>query len=200
MVVGTTGYEKAVERFASVSLGLSFEEVNSDFFKLLPPLPASVLDAGAGVGQNAAAFANLGYQAVAVEPLKEFVDIAKAHFHALDIEWINDALPNLPSLENPAYKFDFILVDGVWHHLCPKQRLAAINRFKALMNPGAICAISLRNGPAGLGSHVYPTCASTLCEEAQILGFEIALRIDNQDSILPNKEDVKWSRVALRLP
>lgn len=132
MVIGTTGYESAVERFAMVSLNLSFKEINKDFFALLPPLSETVLDAGAGVGQNAAAFARLGYQPTAVEPLQAFIDIAQKNFHDLNVQWLNDALPNLSSLDDLSIKFNFILVDGVWHHLCSKQPLAAIKRFKTL--------------------------------------------------------------------
>ena len=144
---GTTGYEKVVEAFTEASLKLDFSEIHKEFFELLPPLPARVLDAGSGVGQNAAVFSRRGYEVVAVEPLPEFLEVARSTFPDLNIKWVHDSLPLLDKLKNDDETFDFGLMDGVWHHLNQQERRECIKRFSELLNPGGICAISLRNGP-----------------------------------------------------
>lgn len=198
-VAGTKGYEEVVLPFFEASMSLKFEEVNRDFLEFLPTTPARVLDAGAGVGQNAAALARLGYEVVAVEPLKCFIDIASSKFEGLGVRWLQDSLPRLEKLgDTVAPAFDFILMDGVWHHLSPAERKACIERFADITSAGGVCAISLRNGPAGAGKHVFATSCDELCSYAEPNGFKVVLQLENQPSLLPNKTDVVWSRVALK--
>ena len=198
-VAGTKGYEDSLASFVDASLSLKFDEVNRDFLEFLPPLPARVLDAGAGVGQNAAALARLGYEVVAIEPLKRFIDVARSEFDGLGVRWLQDSLPKLEELGDRAGPaFDFILMDGVWHHLSPAERKACIERFADITSVGGVCAISLRNGPAGAGKHVFATSCDELLSYASDVGFEPILQLENLPSLLPNKPNVVWSKVALK--
>jgi len=199
-VPGTQGYEKVVAAFAQDSHGLNFDEINHDFLPLLPPAPARILDAGAGVGQNAAALIRRGYKVVAVEPLLEFIADAKATYQTLSVDWRQDSLPGLKSIDTIEPAFDFILLDGIWHHLRPEERPQAIERLANLLSSGGICAISLRNGPAGAGTHLFPTCCDELASLARQCGLEIVLRLEQQASKLKNRPDVIWARMALRKP
>ncbi|MCF2859167.1 class I SAM-dependent methyltransferase [Pseudoalteromonas sp. SMS1] len=198
MVSGTQGYEKVVDAFATASFNLKFEEINQDFLSLLPTRPARVLDAGSGVGQNAAALAQLGYDVVAVEPLQLFLSKAVSQYPSLKVQWLNDSLPELANVSVKEGSFDFVLLDGVWHHLNLCERRRCIERLASLMSEGAICAISLRHGPAGAGTHVYPTRSSELLDYANEFGFVVVLNLENQPSKMPNKAQVTWSRVALK--
>ncbi len=198
MVAGTKGYEKVVESFAEVSFKLEFEDINRDFLTFLPPTVSRVLDAGCGVGQNSAALAKLGYDVVAVEPLPEFLDKAVSNYRGLNVCWLEDSLPNLKNVNVDDGLFNFILLDGVWHHLNAEERRECIKRFSSLMLNGGICAISLRNGPAGSGTHVFPTSCAELFEYAREYGFQVVFHAENQPSIMPNKKSVTWSRVALQ--
>ena len=197
-VPGTSGYEKAITAFTEASLALSFEEINAEFLPLLPSAPARVLDAGSGVGQNSAMLANRGYSVVSVEPLFEFHQIAKAKFSDLGITWINDSLPKLEKIDVSSGLFDFVLIDGVWHHLTTTERKACIQRLSAIIQIGGVCAISLRNGPAGVGKHVFSTHCDELIGYAEEFGFKFILVSENQPSKMKNKPDVFWSRVALQ--
>ncbi|MBO2621146.1 class I SAM-dependent methyltransferase [Shewanella algae] len=196
-VLGTRGYEKVVESFTEASLVLDFKEVNRDFLHLLPKSPAKVLDAGSGVGQNSAALSEEGYSVVAIEPLQEFLDIAKNQFSHLNVEWINDSLPDMKTILGNKEKFDFILMDGVWHHLSNDERRECIYNFSRITHKGGICAISLRNGPAGAGSHIFPAPVNEIAELAKEYGFKVVLQKEGQKSKMPNKPNVIWSRVAL---
>ncbi|KID57240.1 methyltransferase type 11 [Pseudoalteromonas luteoviolacea] len=198
MVAGTFGYESDIQTFAEASFGLKFENINQDFLPFLPGKGSRVLDAGCGVGQNAAALAKLGYEVVAVEPLTAFLDKAKARYKGSSVEWLEDSLPDLELLDNSKYTFDFILLDGVWHHLNSQERKRCVNRLYELLTPNGVCAISLRNGPAGLGKHVFPASCDELLGLARVYGLKVVFQAQNQPSKMPNKQDVVWSRVALR--
>lgn len=194
---GTSGYRQAISRFAAASLSLEFTDINAEFLPFLPAPPARVLDAGSGVGQNAAALSKLGYSVTAVEPIKEFVDIARSAFSALPITWIVDELPDLGKMTDDVNRFDMILLDGVWHHLDHSERHKCIVRFRQLLGPGGVCAISLRNGPAGVGTHVFPTCCDELESLAKSNGFSVGFRGRTAASKMANKPGVTWSRMVL---
>ncbi|KZN56572.1 class I SAM-dependent methyltransferase [Pseudoalteromonas luteoviolacea] len=198
MVAGTRGYESGAQSFAKASIGLKFEDINQDFLSFLPALGSKVLDAGCGVGQNAAALCELGYEVCAIEPLTTFLDQAKTRYTDLPIEWLEDSLPELKRLNSAKHAFDFILLDGVWHHLSYQERKQCIKRLYQLLAPNGICAFSLRNGPAGMGTHVFPTSNEELLSMAPECGLEVVFQVANQPSKMPNKHDVTWSRIALR--
>lgn len=194
-VRGSEGYERSIERFVALSQSLSFKDVCRDFLTFLPGSPGHVLDAGSGAGQNAAALAAMGHQVVAVEPVEAFLEAAKKTYRDSTVDWVNDSLPGIDSIHS---EFDFILVDGVWHHLTEEERRLTLVRFSDLLGSGGRCALSLRNGPPGLGTCVYPTSASDTIRDAEAIGFEAVYLVEDQPSLLSGKEDVRWSRVVLQ--
>ncbi len=198
MVEGTEGYENYASRFIEVSQGLDFFEVCKDFIAFLPSKPARVLDAGSGAGQNAAALDKEGFTVTAVEPISEFLNAARKRYKSASINWLNGSLPEMACLNTDTDQFDFVLIEGVWHHIDNAEREAAAIRLSALIKQRGRCAISLRNGPAGLGSRVYPTDTKSTIEQFEKYGFECIFQAQNQPSILPNKENVKWSRIVLQ--
>ncbi|MEP1741366.1 MAG: class I SAM-dependent methyltransferase [Kangiellaceae bacterium] len=198
MVVGTEGYESFISHFIEVSQSLNFYEVCKDFIAFLPSKPANVLDVGSGAGQNAAALDEQGFTVTAVEPMTEFLSSAKSTYKNSSTKWLNGSLPYLECLEPDIEQFDFVLIDAVWHHINNVERELAAKRLSGLIKPGGKCAISLRNGPAGVGTRVYATDTRITIELFERLGFECVFQVQNQCSILPHKEAVKWSRVILQ--
>ena len=196
-VPGTEGYERHVPEFIRLSQALSFETVCADFLGHLPEPPGRILDAGTGAGQNAAALALMGHSVVAVEPLSAFLEAARTTYAALDIRWIRDSLPLLERLPAQSGPFDFILVDGVWHHLTEEERSRTLARFSVLLREGGRCALSLRNGPPGMGTRVYPTRVRDTVQDAEQTGFVCTYVNENQPSLLPGKASVSWARLVL---
>jgi SAM-dependent methyltransferase len=197
-VRGLEGYGRAAKRFIELSQALDFKEICSDFLDYLPTPPARILDAGSGAGQNAAALAQMGHSVVAVEPMPVFMEAARTAYAEQDISWVADSLPSLECLSTANGLLDFILVDGVCHHLDEGERIIAIARFRELLTPGGRCALSLRNGPPGLGTLVYPTNAKETIVAATARGFDCLFVSEDQPSNLAGKEDVIWSRIVLQ--
>ncbi len=197
-IPGTEGYEKSIRSFVEVSLSLNFHEVCKEFLAFLPPAPSRVLDVGAGVGQNSAALAKMGHSVIAVEPIHHFLSVARDLYSHLNITWQKDSLPLLGELNASVEEFDFILVEGVWHHLTERERVAALERFMSLLKPGGKCAVSLRNGPPGLGTRTFPTQAENTVRQAETMRMTCIFRVENLPSIIPSKEDVSWSRIVLQ--
>ena len=197
-VPGTKGYENVVVEFIEASQALSFSEVNKDFLQFLPPVASRVLDAGAGAGQNAAALARLGHRVVGVEPMPAFINAARATYAGLDITWVDDSLPFLKKLGTSPGQYDFILLDGVWHHLDEEERAHGMVRLATLLNEAGVCAISLRNGPAGAGTHVFTTDGQKTAALASECGLEVVLHLTDQPSVMKNKPGVTFTRMVFR--
>ena len=199
-VLGTQGYESAVQKFLEVSRALPFDEVNAAYLDFLPGDPCRVLDVGAGAGQNAAALAKLGHTVTAVEPLAPFLEAARRAYADLNVVWKDDCLPRLQSLEENNGQFDFILVQAVWHHLNEEERRVAMRRLADLLDKGGVCALSLRNGPAGMGTHVFPTDGTQTISDAEQCGLKTKRHLADQPSYIKGKKDVVWSHLVFEKP
>ncbi|WP_284216396.1 class I SAM-dependent methyltransferase [Agaribacter marinus] len=197
MTAGTKGYEKHVSRFVQISRALDFHEVCKDFLSFLPNKKSNVLDVGSGAGQNAVALDKIGFNVTAIEPLQEFVDISKAHYKNTSVNWLKGSLPDMDCLKNSNCSYDFVLIDGVWHHLNQAEREEAAKKLSNIINRRGKCAVSLRNGPAGMGSLTYPIDLDGTITLFERYNFRCIFSIKNQNSILPNKEQVKWARIVL---
>jgi len=198
MAAGTEGYERNVPLFVEVCQGLEFHIVCRDFIRFLPSAKANVLDVGSGAGQNAAALDDLGFNVTAIEPMPEFLDAALNAYSTASVDWLVGSLPHLNCLKEGTEKFDFVLIESVWHHLNEIERAQTIAQLSKIMKRHGKCAISLRNGPAGLGSRVYATDLEVTVKQFENAGFKCIFKVQNQDSILPNKQGVKWSRLVLQ--
>jgi len=198
MLAGTQGYKRFTDLFIESSQALDFNVACKDFLSFLPTSPANILDIGAGAGQNAAALAKLGHKVTAIEPMPEFLSSAQTTYKDLNVKWLNDSLPELTCISPNDPYFDFVLINAVWHHLNDVEREFAATRLSTLIIPGGRCALSLRNGPAGMGTRVYPTNSDSTIQQFKAKGFNCILHLQDQPSIYSHKKDVNWSRIVLQ--
>ena len=198
MIAGIQGYDRFIKLFIVSSRALNFHEVCKVFVDFLPEKSTNILDVGSGAGQNSAAMAKLGYKVTAVEPMPQFLRAALHSYKEFNINWLSGSLPELSCLAAEYPKFDFILIDAVWHHLNEMERESAAIRLSQIINSGGKCAISLRNGPAGMGTRVFPTNVDTTITQFQAVGFKCIFQLSNQPSFYKHKEHVKWSRIVLQ--
>ena len=195
-VPGTSGYEQVVEAFIKGTLALPFEVLHADFLSFFPTSGSRVLDVGSGIGRDAHAFYGMGHRVTAVEPLHEFVETAKKLFPKAEIDWIEDSLPELGSLRGLEGSFDFVLASANWHHLNLAEQELSMLRIADLLSAGGRFALSLRNGPAGSGTHIFPTCVNRSLETAANCGLRPILVLENQPSLMKHKKEVKWDRIV----
>ena len=197
MISGTQGYKESLTQFIESAQALDFFATYTDFVKYLPTAPSPILDIGSGAGQHAAAMAERGYNVTAIEPLTEFLNIARKTYQHLPIHWLHGWLPALEPLPETA-TFDFILMTAVWHHLSPVEQFTAIERIATLLNTGGHCALTLRNDPPGVGTCVYATDANITVAQADQNKLSCVLHLSHQASILPGKKKVIWDKLVLQ--
>jgi 2-polyprenyl-3-methyl-5-hydroxy-6-metoxy-1,4-benzoquinol methylase len=197
MTSGTEGYERFIPLFIASSKALDFNVVCKDFVRFLPLKNSNILDLGSGAGQNSAALDKLGFNVTAIEPMAAFLNAAINEYRSTSIEWLHDSLPYIACLDSHEEKFDFVLIDAVWHHLSEAERIIATSKISTVIKSNGRCAISLRNGPPGMGTRVFPTDSKDTINLFKAHGFKCIFKLCNQASILPNKEKVKWTRIVL---
>jgi SAM-dependent methyltransferase len=172
MTSGTQGYERFIPLFIASSQALDFYIVCKDFVNFLPVKYSHVLDLGSGAGQNAAALDKLGFKITAVEPMGAFLNAAINTYKSTSIIWLNDSLPDLVCLDSHEEKFDFVLIDAVWHHLSEAERAKAASKIATVIKNNGRCALSLRNGPCGMGSKVFPINSNDTIKLFERYGFK----------------------------
>jgi len=71
VVNGTEGYAEQAEKLVAQWQAISFADTHEVFLPLPPTRPCGVLDIGAGIGTDAAAYAAMGHDVLALERTDE---------------------------------------------------------------------------------------------------------------------------------
>jgi SAM-dependent methyltransferase len=192
----TEGYGEAADELARQYESVEFADVHRDVLHLFPTPVGRILDIGAGSGRDAAALARLGHKVVAAEPVAALRQLGQRLHAAANIEWVDDALPDLAVLRRAATRFDLILLTAVWMHLDEPERVRAMESIAALLAPDGRLIMSLRHGPVPTGRRMFEVSA----EETAALGKRYGLRAihhgERNDPL--KREQVHWSVVGMR--
>ncbi|MFP6771460.1 MAG: class I SAM-dependent methyltransferase [Alphaproteobacteria bacterium] len=140
-----------IERYES----RSFRKIHEHILHLMPPPTARILDIGAGTGRDAAGFAEMGYDVVAVEPTVEFRRPAQRLHPSPRIQWIDDSLPDLAKLSIFAAAFHVVTMTDVWMHLDRHQRRQAMPNVARVVRNGGLLSLALRHGPIPEGRRMF---------------------------------------------
>ena len=192
---GTEGYAQAAEELFRNVDRIAFADVHRAVLHLIPTPPARILDIGAGSGRDAAAFAAMGHEVVAVEPVAALRRLAAAVHASPRIEWLDDSLPELACLAGCRDRFDLVMLTAVWMHLDASQRERAMPTVARLVGAGGALIVALRHGPVPAGRRMFDVSADETIELASREGLALTLRLDNQASALP-RTDVTWTRLV----
>ncbi|PWC26589.1 class I SAM-dependent methyltransferase [Teichococcus aestuarii] len=165
---------------------------------LLPASPGAVLDIGAGSGRDAAWFATLGHAVVAAEPSSAMRQQGQRLHPDPRIRWTADALPELAGLLQSGLSFDAVLLSAVWQHVPPLQRARAFRKICTLLKPGGLLVLTLRQGPAPVGSGMHPVSLGEIEALARDHGLMPVRQMALPDQ--QGRPEVSWTGVALRLP
>ena len=195
-VLGIQNYTDVSDSYISIYESISFEQVHKCILDLVPAIPTSVLDIGAGSGRDAAALAKMGHTVIAIDPCEEFLESAKSMHSSSKIEWVHDSLPNLVSLNTSNHKFRFILCQGVWQHLEENARFSALSKISSLLTDEGLFALALRHGPIGQESHHFSIDMKQTIIDASKLGLHVSRKLENQPSAISGKPNVLWTRLV----
>jgi SAM-dependent methyltransferase len=193
---GNEGYTEEADALTRQYESVRFVDVHGPVLHLLPTVPSSVLDIGAGTGRDAAALVGMGHRVVAVEPTAALRDRAALLHPSSPIEWIDDHLPHLGRLVSRGDRFDVVLLTAVWIHLDPQQRREAMPRVASLLRPGGVLLLTLRHGPAPPGRRLlFETSAAETIALAGIHGLHLAVKVEHRPDFY-GRSEVTWTSLG----
>jgi SAM-dependent methyltransferase len=191
------GYAAEAAELVPLFEAICCAQVFAPVADLLPRAPGRVLDVGAGTGRTAARFAEQGHRVVAAEPVGAFAAAGRGLHPSPLITWIEDRLPDLPLVRAMGERFDMITLVGVWQHVRPEQRRAAMATLAALVAPGGRLIASLRHGPGAPTRPCFAcdpdeTIASAHAEGLQLVRSRAAASVQQRN----RDAGVTWTWLA----
>ena len=193
------GYEGDAGRTLAVRYeSIDPETLHADILDLLPQLPASVIDIGAGSGRDAAWFASKGYSVLAVEPSETMRDEGRRRHPDPRITWLDDGLPGLSSVYRLGGSFDVAVLSAVWMHVHPKERGRAFRKIVNILKPNGMIVVRLKTGPVEVERGMHPVSAEEIGRLARGHGAVILTERMSED--LLGRSDTRWSTLVLKFP
>ena len=164
---------------------------------LLPRPPALIIDVGAGTGRDAGAFADAGYEVVAIEPSTGMRAEAEQRHPSPRIRWLADRLPALTTASRAGLAADVVSLSAVWQHVAPTDRPQAFRKLVGLLRSGGLLVLTLRHGPDD-GRGGYPVTLAEVEVLARDHGMQVVRAVASPD--LQGRPEISWTAVVLRLP
>lgn len=196
---GTQGYTETADTYLARDGALVFDEVHEPILHFLPQAPSDILDIGAGAGRDAAHLATLGHRVVAAEPTDPLREYGQTHHAALNIEWLDDALPDLTATRALNRSYDVVMLSAVWMHLDEAERARAMPNVAALTRDGALVTLSLRHGPVPPGRRMFEVSGEETIALAKASGLACVLNVARPSIQEHNRSaGVVWTRLAFR--
>ena len=193
-----SGYDVLAKSLAECYESLSFSDVHAWLLPFLPESGGTALDVGAGSGRDAQGLLERGFDVVAVEPSAGMRQEGKKRHPDPAILWVDDALPGLDQLLRQGLSFDFILLSAVWMHVSPEDRPRAFRKLLSLMKPGAVLAMTIRQGPSEPDRPMYESSLAELEKLAKMHGVTILHQSMEPDRL--GRSGVSWMHVAMKFP
>jgi len=176
---------------------ISAERLHRQVWHLIPTAPSRLVDIGAGSGRDAAHFAAMGHQVLAVEPVDAMRAGAMKLHPSPRIEWLADTLPSLACVRARGETFDAVLATAVWMHLAAGERVEAMQSVASLVGPGGMLILSLRHGPVPPGRRMFDVSAEETIALAAREGLACVVNVVT-GSVQVHQPDVTWTRLGFR--
>jgi 2-polyprenyl-3-methyl-5-hydroxy-6-metoxy-1,4-benzoquinol methylase len=204
-------YNNNAEQLAEIYLSKTFEQVNVSWLEYLTPVlnkpNARILDLGAGAGRDSKYMAEQGtannISVTAIEPALLLAELGKKHTQGLNVNWLQDSLPDLQHVTQQEISFDLILLSAVWMHIPDSQRERSLRKLANLLKPGGKLVISLRHGPSGdepngVQRSMFDVCSEQLIQMGKSFGLSVLLVTETNEDVI-GRADVSWQTVVLQL-
>jgi SAM-dependent methyltransferase len=196
-VSGTEGYADEAEALFSRYESIAAADAHPLVLHLIPAAPGRILDIGSGTGRDAAWLAALGHRVVAVEPTDALRLPAMALHPSPLIEWLDDSLPELASLQTRGETFDAVMLTAVWMHLDEAQRRRAMPNVAALVRESGVVIMKIRHGPVPAGRRMFEVTPEETIELARMQGLHPVLNARTESSGQVNRAaGVTWTNLA----
>ena len=200
-----TFYNKNASKLADMYQSKTFAEVHCAWLEYLPAIlntsDARILDLGAGAGRDSKYLAEQGkannISVTAIEPAQTLAEQGKKHTRGLNVQWLDDSLPDLKTLSRQQGGFDLILLSAVWMHIPVIDRAPCIRKLAGLLKPGGKLVISLRHGPSGDQRIMHKVCADELLDLAKSAALSPLLVTEQQNDLI-GRAEVNWQTVVLQ--
>ena len=170
------GYAAEAGELAAPFDAIDSAEVYAPVADLLPAVPATILDVGAGTGRDAAWLAARGHRVLAVEPTASLRAFGRARHASPRIAWLDDRLPGLERVLATRRRFDLVLLTGVWQHLDTDERCAAMANLAAVTAASGRLILSVRHGPGAATRPCYAAAPDEAIALAETAGLDLAAR------------------------
>lgn len=190
-------YDQLAEDLVPLYAGFGFENFASEHAELLKSCTSPVLDIGAGSGVHAAGLSDLGFEIYAVEPSSGMRNRARVLYSEKSVTWIDDRLPELSTVTGLNLKFGFVLINAVWMHLPPGDRMPALRKIASLLQPAAVLSVLIRLGPAPEDRPMHDVDPAGFIDQAHQLNMELVMRGNHPNTELPG---VSYERLCFRGP
>jgi len=198
-IPGTEGYADQASVLIDRYNAESFPHKHRRVQHFIPNGPGRALDVGSGTGTDAAWLAHIGYQVVAVEPVVAFREAAARLHTSASIEWLDDALPELPRLAARGTRFNLVMLTAVWMHLNTAERARAFTTLGELLAPAALFLMSVRNGPVPHGRRMFSVPSEEVLGQAHCHGLKILFHATTESSQPLNiAAGVTWERYVFQ--
>jgi SAM-dependent methyltransferase len=196
-MAGTQGYAEEADDLVKRYEAIPFADKHEAVLHLIPSVPCSALDIGAGTGADAAWLAGRGHCVVAVEPTAELRVPGMALHPSPLIEWVNDSLPHLVMTMRRGQTFDVVMMTAVWMHLDEAERRQAMPNVASLLRGGGLLIMSLRHGRSALDRRMFEVSPEETIELAEAHSFRSLLTVRSQSAQPVNRQaGVTWSHLA----
>lgn len=208
-------YNNNAEQLAEMYLSKPFEEIHVSWLEYLVPVlnkpNARILDLGAGAGRDSKYMAEQGAEknisVTAIEPAQMLAELGEQQTQGLNVNWLQDTLPDLQHVTQQEISFDLILLSAVWMHIPNAQRARSLRKLASLIKPGGQLVITLRHGPKSMyhysdqpsreQRHMFAVCSDQLLHLAKDLGLTPLLVTDKNTDVL-GRSDILWQTVVLK--
>ena len=196
---GTQGYAEHASRLLERWALLDVEATYAPIMPYLQASPGRALDIGVGAGDTSAYLALRGWDVTATEPVGALRSGAMRRHSDLEIRWLDDALPVLPSLNPKTDRFDLVLGLAVLMHLNAVEQREAVFKAASLVEPGGHFLLSLRHGPTPKGRVMHPISALEIVKAGRSAGFDCAF-IEAHGSVQASNQaaGVTWTWLAFK--
>ena len=194
------GYAAASDELIPRFEAIAPAQLYAPVIDLLPAPPARIADIGAGTGRDAAWLARQGHAVTAVEPATGLRLAGMERHGSSGIEWLDDRLPKLSSLQRHR-PFDVVLLSAVWQHLDDGERGVAMRRLAGCTAAGGMLIMSLRHGPGAPGRPVHPARPEDTIAAALEAGFRLVRQCSAESMQAANRAaEVHWTWLAFGAP